>query len=418
MTSSTATTAYGTLPKLSAPVINSITSWDYRYATFNITNPNSLAVTVSAYLACGGGCEGEEGTVTTKTIAANSTANISYDLLTDIGFTLCEDDLVYKISFEKNGYTASNIIEGRVDYETFEFTISYPAKPTGVSGFYIYKNGTRIVTNPTAAGTFRAIYGDRLYAETHAAIGYGAPTITGISTNSSSPTIADLYKTITLTAGTKATSLSAPIISDPVIYEEESDGDWYQYFECVVENDNDVPVTLHYTITNEDGDVLESADTYRVEGRSTFNVACDTDYADTITMTCYFTANNVTSATTTYTSGGIIDRQPANEPSTFYGPDQEEIRLYGYPDEITFELRSGAETSAYYDWNGQNQQTGFNSIFDYGDLYDYNGSELRIYYADYGQVSAYNGEDQFIQAGEKPVFKFRLQDGYWEQLEP
>lgn len=45
----------------------------------------------------------------------------------------------------------------------------------------------------------------------------------------------------------------------------------------------------------------------------------------------------------------VIDRQPANEPSTFYGPDQEEINLYGFPDEITFELRSGAETSAYYD---------------------------------------------------------------------
>ena len=112
----------------------------------------------------------------------------------------------------------------------------------------------------------------------------------------------------------------------------------------------------------------------------------------------------------------VIDRQPADEPCTFYGPDQEEIRLYGFPDEITFELRSGSETSAYYTWNGVTQQTGFNSIFDYDDLYDYDGSVLRIYYASYDQLSTDSTENQF--AGVTPVFKFRLQDGYWEQLEP
>jgi hypothetical protein len=87
-------------------------------------------------------------------------------------------------------------------------------------------------------------------------------------------------------------------------------------------------------------------------------------------------------------------------------------------DAINFSLMSGMETSAFYEWDGQIQQTGFGTIYDYPDLYDYDGSELRVYESPYelsNQIG--NGQEQlYIQYCGEPIIVLRLNAGYWEQI--
>lgn len=87
-------------------------------------------------------------------------------------------------------------------------------------------------------------------------------------------------------------------------------------------------------------------------------------------------------------------------------------------DAINFSLMSGMETSAFYEWNGNIQQTGFGTIYDYSDLYDYDGSELRVYESPY-ELSNQIGSEQeqlYIQYCGEPIIVLRLNAGYWEQI--
>lgn len=126
---------------------------------------------------------------------------------------------------------------------------------------------------------------------------------------------------------------------------------------------------------------------------------------------------SATAVFSTADGANVVDRQLASGTCTFDNVDSERITLSGYPNEINFELRSGSQTCAFYYWNGHSQQTGFNTIFDYDDLYNYDYSVLKIYYADYESLTAGAYEGQFSGAGIKPIFTLRLKDGYWEQLE-
>jgi uncharacterized repeat protein (TIGR02543 family) len=80
-------------------------------------------------------------------------------------------------------------------------SVSYPARPVGVSSFFIYKNEILQVSNPLSAGSFTVNYGDTVYATANQSAGYNPPTITGVSTNSSAPTIVTSAISIGLTAG-------------------------------------------------------------------------------------------------------------------------------------------------------------------------------------------------------------------------
>lgn len=101
--------------------------------------------------------------------------------------------------------TGNTTITANFRAVTRSYTVSYPAKPTGVSSFKIYKAGTAVVTDPTAAGSFTATYGDYVYATATATTEYNSPTISGISTNSGSPTQVTGAITVALTAGSKKT---------------------------------------------------------------------------------------------------------------------------------------------------------------------------------------------------------------------
>lgn len=94
-------------------------------------------------------------------------------------------------------------IQANFERSTRSYTISYPAMPTGVSSFVIYKAGNAKITNPTSAGSFTAAYGTQVYAIATAATGYEAPTIDGIRTDSSLPTSVTGDITVSLTAGAK-----------------------------------------------------------------------------------------------------------------------------------------------------------------------------------------------------------------------
>lgn len=126
---------------------------------------------------------------------------------------------------------------------------------------------------------------------------------------------------------------------------------------------------------------------------------------------------SATAVFSTADGANVASRQLASSTCTFDNVDGERITLSGYPNEINFELRSGSQTCAFYYWKGWCQQTGFNTIFDYDDLYDYDYSVLKVYYADYNSLTAGAYEGQFSNAGIKPIFTLRLKDGYWEQLE-
>jgi hypothetical protein len=84
---------------------------------------------------------------------------------------------------------------------------------------------------------------------------------------------------------------------------------------------------------------------------------------------------------------------------------------------INFIIESGDHVSAFYEWNGKIQQTGFGTIYDYSDLWSYNGSELRVYEADYDTCQNFGGEEEYyIQQCGEPLIVLRLNSGYWEQI--
>lgn len=205
-TSITKNITIGIAAGLKAPVVNSARSWDYSYMSFNITNPNSVAVNLKAHflcMSCSGGGDGEciNGYYGVQIIAANSTATITYDVLEETGTTMCEDGVDYEFTFENASYSSSPTVTGSLDYTDYEFTVSVPAKPTGVDTFQVYRNGVVEISNPTATTSFMATYDDEICAIATAATGYNAPTITGVSTDKANPTIANSKINIALTAG-------------------------------------------------------------------------------------------------------------------------------------------------------------------------------------------------------------------------
>lgn len=97
--------------------------------------------------------------------------------------------------------------------------------------------------------------------------------------------------------------------------------------------------------------------------------------------------------------------------------DGDMFTLHASSDEIWFELDSGRETSAFYKWGGQSQQTGFNSIYNYSDLLAYEGSELWVYESDY-DVSSHDGsvEQYFISHNISPIIVIKLTGSVWVQI--
>jgi hypothetical protein len=84
---------------------------------------------------------------------------------------------------------------------------------------------------------------------------------------------------------------------------------------------------------------------------------------------------------------------------------------------INFTIESGDHVSAFYEWNGNIQQTGFGTIYDHPDLWNYNGSELRIYEADYDTCQNFGeNEEYYIQQCGEPLIVLRLNNGYWKQI--
>ena len=96
--------------------------------------------------------------------------------------------------------TAARTITANFSRTTRSYTISYPAKPTGVASFVIYLNGTAKVSNPTSAGSFTASYGAKVYATATAATNYNAPSIGGVTTSSSGTSVSGNIS-ITCSAG-------------------------------------------------------------------------------------------------------------------------------------------------------------------------------------------------------------------------
>lgn len=97
--------------------------------------------------------------------------------------------------------TAARTITANFTRTTRTYSVSYPAKPTGVATFVIYKNGTAVVSNPSSASSFTATYGDKIYATATAATNYAAPSISGVGTSSSAATTVTGAITIKCTAG-------------------------------------------------------------------------------------------------------------------------------------------------------------------------------------------------------------------------
>lgn len=85
--------------------------------------------------------------------------------------------------------TAARTITANFSRSTRSYTISYPAKPTGVANFVIYLNGSAKVSNPTSAGSFTASYGAKVYATATAATNYGTPSVGGVTTSSSGTSV-------------------------------------------------------------------------------------------------------------------------------------------------------------------------------------------------------------------------------------
>ncbi len=119
--------------------------------------------------------------------------------------------------------------------------INYAAKPSGVSVFQLKRVssesncqsfGVEETFNIDIAGDVNAYYGDQIYAVATPETGYNAPSLSGVSTSASNPTIVTGGLSVTITPGSVATyTLSyntRPVgISSRYIYiKHEGVGDW------------------------------------------------------------------------------------------------------------------------------------------------------------------------------------------------
>ena len=98
--------------------------------------------------------------------------------------------------------------------------------------------------------------------------------------------------------------------------------------------------------------------------------------------------------------------------------DGDVITLSATNEEIMFVLDSGRDTSTFYKWNGNCQQSGFNHIYEYSDLISYEGAELWIYEADYDMLNSGAAfESYFTSHGISPIVVLQIQGNQWVQLQ-
>lgn len=184
--------------KISAPEV----SVNYNPASANggsvrvsVTNSNPVAVV--AYIGV------EDTTVIGGyeqqmiNMNAYSTTTISFKY----SYTLFDVADAFAVFHDSEAYQVQRTTVYKKNFIIDEATISYPAMPAHVSAFTIYVDGTAKVTNPSSAGSLTIDTGSKVYATAVATTGYNAPTVSGISTNSSSPTTISGDVSISVTAG-------------------------------------------------------------------------------------------------------------------------------------------------------------------------------------------------------------------------
>lgn len=89
------------------------------------------------------------------------------------------------------------------------YTITYPAKPTGVQTFQIYVNGILKINNPASSDSFQCVKNDEVYVVATQANKYTFPTVTNVSTDSNNPTIVIQNISIGVTEGFYSASFSS-----------------------------------------------------------------------------------------------------------------------------------------------------------------------------------------------------------------
>lgn len=185
-------------------------------ATITAGSVKSYTLTVSSLVA---GVSSITVTRTSSPLKGASTGALSN------GATIYHGDVLSATASATTGYNnptpswTSKTVSGNVTISATAgsvktYTLSYPAKPTGVSSYSIMRIDsplggasvdTNIVNNPTTAGTITVCHGDEFTIGATAATGYNNPTY------SLSSTIATGNITATVTAGSvKSYTLSVP----------------------------------------------------------------------------------------------------------------------------------------------------------------------------------------------------------------
>ena len=140
-------------------------------------------------------------------------------------------------------------------------------------------------------------------------------------------------------------------------------------------------------------------------------------YNTTATFSNGSTATQIVAQT-----GGSIQ---TSDGDTFYiNPVSIDVLNGNSSDGFTFGFESGRETSAFYSWGGNVQQTGYSSIYDYDDLFAYDGAILTVYDASYELASSgvADNESYFTSNGIEPIITLRLVTGgtpanaVWEEV--
>lgn len=151
----------------------------------------------------------------TITITANPATGYNNPLIKSIqGVDIIDPDTAPHTG-KVTGNVSFQVTPGLIN----NFSVSYVAKPTGVASFKIYTqepglSSSVYINNPTEPGSFSVPYGTKVYAVATATTGYNNPTITGISTSSSSPTTITGNIATYVTAGTvKAYTLTISSIT-------------------------------------------------------------------------------------------------------------------------------------------------------------------------------------------------------------
>lgn len=184
--------------KISAPEV----SVNYNPASANggsvrVTVQNTNIVTVT----------GSVGVEDTSTSGAYDQQSFTLNAWSSATFTFKYDYATFIVnrayaSFQDSeNYQQQRTNVAKANFSIDKADISYPAMPAHVSAFTIYVDGTAKVTNPSSAGSLTIDTGSKVYATAVATTGYNAPTVSGISTNSSSPTTISGDVSISVTAG-------------------------------------------------------------------------------------------------------------------------------------------------------------------------------------------------------------------------